>query len=208
MEFDRELLTDRIYKVLKSRIINREYLPGFRLKTEKIAKEFKVSAIPIREVFKLLKASGFIEIIPHKGAEVINFKDPKHIQNLCEVRTMIECFAVEKVIKMVNFKIIKNLEVYLNKMKDAAEKKDVKIDIYDYNFHKTIIEASNNPYLINIFDNIHFQIPSLINDKNNYKEHQSIFDCIVNKDLKGAKKAIIENIMINVKKSKLSNSNS
>ena len=40
------------------------------------------SPIPVREALRLLKSQGFVNIVPYKGAEVVDFKNPKYIKDI------------------------------------------------------------------------------------------------------------------------------
>ena len=196
----RELLADQIYETLKSRIISGEYQAGFRLKDRDLAKEFDVSSIPVREALRLLRSQGFVNIDPYKGAEVVDFKNPKYARDIYEARIMIECFSIEKAIENLNSKIVDDLENRLNAIRKACKKKDYENTFIDSAFHREIIKAAGNPYILNIFDGIKFQSPHF--DKNsksqdgpggtlvNYKNHKRIFDCIIAKDVKKAKQEI------------------
>ncbi|MCD4669133.1 MAG: GntR family transcriptional regulator [Actinomycetia bacterium] len=199
-KINRELLADQIYETLKSRIISGEYPAGFRLKDRNLAKEFDVSSIPVREALRLLRSQGFVNIYPYKGAEVVDFKNPEYARDIYEARTMIECFSVEKAIENLNSEIIEDLENRLNDIKKACKKKDYENTFIDSAFHREIIKAAGNPYILNIFDGIKFQSPHF--DKNsksqdevrdafvNHKRHKRIFDCIIAEDVKKAKQEI------------------
>jgi len=197
---NRKLLADQIYETLKLRIISGEYPAGFRLKDRELAKEFDVSSIPVREALRLLRSQGFVNIFPYKGAEVVDFKNPKYVKDIYEVRIMIECFSVGKAIENINSKIIENLEKRLSDIREACKKKDYENTFIDSAFHREIIKAAGNPYILNIFDSIKFQSPHFNKNSKgqdeidgtlaNYKNHKRIFDCIVAKDAKKAKQEI------------------
>lgn len=202
-KINKRLLTDQIYEAIKSRIISGEYKPGFRLKDRVLAEEFGVSTIPVREALRLLRSEGFVNIVPHKGAEVVNFEDPKYSKNIYEVRMMIESFAIEKAMNNINPKIVKKLKKCLEEIKKATKKKGYVKTFMDASFHRTIVEAADNPYLLNIYDSIQFQSP-YFSTKNNratkkdindeYEKHKKIFDYFIAKDIKKTKKAIKEHL--------------
>jgi len=202
-KINKKLLADQIYETLKSRLINEVYLPGYRLKDRELAREFGVSSIPVREAIRILKAEGFVDIIPYKGAIVADFKNQKYIKDIYEVRIMIEQFSVEKVIKNINSKIIENIEKRLNEIKKTCNKKGYENTFVDSAFHREIVKSAGNPYILNIFDNIKFQLPYLdkntldqnvINDVivscNSYEDHKKILDYIIAKDVEKAKQEI------------------
>lgn len=67
--------TERAYAILKTRIVDGTYAPGFRLVIDQLARESDISAIPWRESLRRLEAEGWVEIVPHAGARVRTF-DP------------------------------------------------------------------------------------------------------------------------------------
>jgi DNA-binding GntR family transcriptional regulator len=208
---NRTLLADQIYESIKSRIISSEYKPSYRLKDKDLADELGVSTIPVREALRLLRAEGFVNIIPHKGAEVVNFNDPEYSKNIYEVRIMIESFAIEKAINNINDKMIKKLKECLEDIKKADKKKGYIKTFVDASFHRAIVEAAGNPYILNIYDSIQFQSPHLKESKkevvgeglsDNYEKHKKIFDYFVAKDIEKAKKAIKEHLLIPIREMK------
>lgn len=200
-KFNKTTITDQLFEILKSRILNNMYPAGYRLRETELSKEFKVSHIPIREILKLLKSEGYIKIIPYKGAEVIDFNDLNYARDNYEIRIMIECFAIEKVIKNIAYnKFIKDLEKAFKKIK-PSNKSITELIANEFNFHSTIVKAAGNPQLLAMYEKIQFSspkyLPSTRNEKNydfesNYMRHKNIYDAIVSKDVEKAKKAMIE----------------
>ncbi len=199
-------ISDQIMETIRKRIVNKKYPAGYRLKEKELTKEFGVSNIPVREALKILRYQGFISITSYKGAEVVDFNDPKYIKDLYEVRTMIECFAVEKTIKNLDSEGIKKMEICLDNIKKA---KNMGHDVMslDPEFHREIIELSDNAYLLRLFDRIQFQRPMLDSNSRkkmelgeyislSYEEHKEIFDYIIAKDKNKAKKAIAKHLSL------------
>jgi DNA-binding GntR family transcriptional regulator len=65
--------SELIYQKLKASIIGGEYRVGHRLVLDRIAQEYSVSALPVREAIRRLEAEGLITFIPNVGAEVSGF---------------------------------------------------------------------------------------------------------------------------------------
>lgn len=61
---------ERVYDMLKARIIRGDLVPGQALKIEALAAQLGVSAIPVREALKHLEANGFVVIEPYVGVTV------------------------------------------------------------------------------------------------------------------------------------------
>ena len=72
MEFkNRETLSERVYKSLKKSILNGDLKPGQKLSQDWLAKQMKVSRMPIREAIERLKIEGLIENIPYKESRIV-----------------------------------------------------------------------------------------------------------------------------------------
>lgn len=61
---------ERIYDLLKTKIIRGELKPGDPIVIDTVAAQLGVSAIPIREALRHLEANGFVTIAPYVGARV------------------------------------------------------------------------------------------------------------------------------------------
>jgi DNA-binding GntR family transcriptional regulator len=60
----------RLYDGLRERILSGSYGPGFRLVIDTIAREFGVSALPVREAIRRLEAEGLVVYRANAGAQV------------------------------------------------------------------------------------------------------------------------------------------
>jgi len=69
-------LTERVYDVLRSRIIAGDWGSGNFLREKEISGKLGVSRTPVREALARLAADGFLERIPHRG-----FKVPENSAN-------------------------------------------------------------------------------------------------------------------------------
>ena len=61
---------EQAYRVLRERIVNGVYVPGYRLVIDALALELGVSAVPIREAIRRLEAEGWVVYRPNTGAQV------------------------------------------------------------------------------------------------------------------------------------------
>jgi DNA-binding GntR family transcriptional regulator len=66
----RESKADAVYWALRERIANGTYSPGHRLILAKIAEQFEVSTVPVREAVRKLEAEGLVDFQRNVGATV------------------------------------------------------------------------------------------------------------------------------------------
>ncbi|QUQ72470.1 GntR family transcriptional regulator [Kutzneria sp. CA-103260] len=69
-ELSKELLSDRIYDVLRASILNGSRGPGTRLVESEIARGMTVSQAPVREALKRLVHEGLVTSAPRRGSYV------------------------------------------------------------------------------------------------------------------------------------------
>lgn len=65
--------TEQCYEILKSKIIDGTYGPGFRLVIDQLGREHGISSAPWREALRRLEAEDWVEIVPNAGAQVKTF---------------------------------------------------------------------------------------------------------------------------------------
>ncbi len=106
---DYELLSKKIYRILKSRIIKGTIKPGEKLLDNKLAKQMGISRTPVRETIRQLAAEGFVKINPNQKiiANDISFKD---LMEVLQIHSALESLAARLLAPLVTEDIIKQLE--------------------------------------------------------------------------------------------------
>jgi len=61
---------ERAYRVIRTSITDGAYAPGSRLVVDRIARQLKISPVPVREALRRLEAEGFIDFERNVGARV------------------------------------------------------------------------------------------------------------------------------------------
>lgn len=93
-------LSDQIYKILRSSIISWEIKPGERLLQEKLASEFGVSQMTIREALGRLTAEGLTIHEPYRGTRVVSISVDE-LEDIFDVRLILESKAMELAAKEI-----------------------------------------------------------------------------------------------------------
>ena len=207
---DYELLSRKVYRILKERIIKGNLKPGEKILEVNIAKQLGVSRTPVREALRELAAEGLVRTEPNLGMIVIDFSI-EDLQEVLKIRKLLEGFATSIAAKKINKEEIKKIEKIIKKMSISISKNDVLV-YSDLNaeFHNLIFNICGNKRLIKIYDNLsnsehRFRIRSLRNNperlKYSLKEHQEILEALKRKDSEQAYKLgqkHIENILENI----------
>lgn len=204
-----ELLSQKVYRILKTEIVKRNLKPGTKLLEVKIAKQMGVSRTPVREAIRELVAEGFVKMIPNQGV-IVSIASIEDTQEVLQIRSVLEGLAARLATKVINGEEIKELEKYIEQMEYYANKDNAlafsKIDV---EFHELILNICGNNRLIQIRKNLSDQahryrirslsIPGRL--KHSLKEHQEIVKALKRKDSEQAGRLSqkhIENVLKNI----------
>jgi len=105
---EQESEVERVYRTLKSWLIEARLAPGEFLSEHDLAERCKTSRTPIREAFGRLAQDGWLTRIRRKGY-LVTPVSIREIVELYEYRKILECFAVEKVAQLADEKQIEEL---------------------------------------------------------------------------------------------------
>lgn len=75
-----------VYRTLREAILRCELRPGVRLVIDDLARQFKVSIIPVREALRQLQTEGLVTSIAHVGGAVA----PISVESVVEVFSVLE----------------------------------------------------------------------------------------------------------------------
>jgi DNA-binding GntR family transcriptional regulator len=143
-------LTDKIYQLLKENIVRHRLEPGARLLDQEIADSLNVSRTPVREALNRLGAEGLVDIVPRRGAFVVNLSD-KDIKDVYEVREVLEILAIRLALPRMTDKDLAVLDEILEECATALERQDYLVCFeLDRKFHDEIVRMSGNAKLAEV----------------------------------------------------------
>ncbi|MGG2090762.1 GntR family transcriptional regulator [Priestia aryabhattai] len=167
------------YEIIRDRILNGELSAGTKIVEEKIAAELGVSRTPVRESIRKLEYEGLIV-----NKKVVKPTE-KDLRNMFQVRILLEGYSAQCAASYLNENELNSLYecVEMGRTGDIEE-----IMIANERFHEIIVNASNNPVMIDIIDRmqstiylfrktvVFYQRPHLID------EHEQIYQAIKARD--------------------------
>ncbi|MFF2448220.1 GntR family transcriptional regulator [Neobacillus sp. NPDC058068] len=143
---------DRVTCELRMQIISGRIESGAILSENKLAADFEVSRSPIREALKVLAAENLIRL-ERMGAVVIGLSE-KDIEEIYDVRLLIETFVFERLVKIDTKELVRELSKIVEMMKIAIKYHDAdEFSYQDILFHETIIRAIHHSYMLMIWNN-------------------------------------------------------
>ena len=149
-------LKSRVVGTLRAAILSGRYMPGDRLNEAKLAHEFNISRIPIREALIQLQESGLVMNHEGRGLCVTKLSE-EDIQRINSVRLVMETEAIWLARKNMTPEIAAQLEDVMARM-EAAHDLLVEVAPLDIEFHRLIWAASGNPYLARALDSLVAQL--------------------------------------------------
>ncbi len=195
-------LRDVVFQTLREAILRGDLKPGERLMELQLASKLGVSRTPIREAIRMLEQEGLAVTIPRKGAEVAKMT-LKDMVDLLEIRESLDELAVTLACAKITGEQLQKLQLLKDEFEKCTKTGDVKkIAEADVKFHDVIYEATENPKLVSILNNLREQIyryrVEYIKDANNHpiliREHEAIFKSLEERNKEKATQAMHEHV--------------
>ncbi len=190
MQLNKKSLSDQIYDILKMRILKSEIPFGSKLVNRTLQDRLGVSSSPIRDAINRLYQDGLISSIDKTGATVVNF-DYDFFLEINEILL----YVVNTGVKLSSEKAdIDEVCIYLKEFITLQEKHIGTDEFYDYDykFHKTFIDYSNNSRLNKLFKEYNvlhemlvrnfYKLNSLQMQEDSIKAHKKITDAFSKRD--------------------------
>ena len=161
MPVQRRSLKDQVKQQILERILKGRYTPGQRLREVALAQELNTSPIPVREALRELESLRIVESEAYKGVRVRQVT-PRDLVEAYELRALLESYAAEKGGR--NFKgNTSGLRKRYLAMLAAARSGDIEAYVeQDIPFHRLIVEAAQNAFLLRAWDGLGFEIRTRI----------------------------------------------
>ncbi|MBO8126963.1 MAG: GntR family transcriptional regulator [Firmicutes bacterium] len=185
----------QVYEIIRRQIVTMNLRPGEKLGVEQLASSLGVSRTPVREALNLLVREGLVTVKPRVGYYVVRLT-PTDVEEICDVRKMIELYSLEHALKTVPAakwqELLTASRVFLTDPQ-ATEKRSDFFDL-DRDLHGTILSGVNNrrlhevAYQIWAFVDLMFNMNQRILEAT--KEHIGILEAILESDLSAAKKRL------------------
>lgn len=139
--------SDYIYEKIKDDIVEGRLAPGERLLIDTLARQYNVSAMPIREVINRLLQDGLVESVANVGARIATL-DRKKYKEIIFIKIELEALAFRMAAESATDDLIKKLEDIISEMEDSLAKSDLFLYAkLNKKFHLTICEANPNTFL-------------------------------------------------------------
>jgi DNA-binding GntR family transcriptional regulator len=147
---------DRIVDELINAILEGKYKPGEQLVQRKVAEDFQVATITVREAFHRLSPSGLIEVTPKVGAHVVELNFRK-IREIYYVRMALEGMSARlAALEATNSEKqrLNRFSERLDEMLNSPKRFEPEAIKLHSQFHLDLAAASHNDYLQRLIENL------------------------------------------------------
>jgi DNA-binding GntR family transcriptional regulator len=197
-------LSDAVVDRIRAAIWSGVYAPGDRLVERRLAHEFGISHIPLREALARLTEEGLVEKLPRRGARVASLT-PRLLEEVSSLRVVLEQFVVRRLKDRFTDEAHAELQEIVDRMVEAAEKHDlVRVHELDQQFHQRLWEQTDHALLVELAAQMrsrtsHFYraaAASLGPDevRRHADSHQQLLDVIASGDRRAAERAMQQHV--------------
>ncbi|MGP3929110.1 FCD domain-containing protein [Nonomuraea sp. KM88] len=157
----RELLSDRVYALLRGWIVSGELVAGQRLVEAEIARRVGTSQAPAREAIKRLAHEGLVISYPNRGSYVAEISD-EQAREVRDIRVLLEEYAARGAAVRIQPETLQQLAGDVLAMRRAAGDGDIgAFRDADLAFHRRVCAACGNSFLLRLWRTIESNLWSL-----------------------------------------------
>ncbi len=132
---------------LKARILKMELQPGDVLEEAPLCEAYGLSRTPMREVFQRLAAGGFITLAPGRGAEVSQIELAR-LRQFFSTAPLLHALVARQAAEATDEAALYKLRAAQSNVRKARVSRNTSaMALADYDFHVTLCEIADNPYL-------------------------------------------------------------
>lgn len=191
-------LREVVFEALRHAIFRGDLKAGEHLMEIQLANQMGVSRTPVREAIHMLEKEGLVTVIPRRGAEVAKMT-LKDMEDVLEIREALDELAVSLACERISEEQLEDLSEAAQQFAESIQGEDVRrIASTDVRFHDVIYEATDNPKLVSLLNNLREQIyryrVEYIKERENcpmlVEEHGAILEALRNHDREAAVSAM------------------
>ncbi|MBK7791790.1 MAG: GntR family transcriptional regulator [Betaproteobacteria bacterium] len=198
-QIETEDLGRKVYKVLRSMIINGDLRSGEKLVREELAARLGVSRTPLQFAISKLEQENLVETLPRRGAHVRQYSH-KELLDIYDIRCRLEPLAARDAAINATAEDIEGLASVLAAFDAAVKDGDQqRLKRTDYEFHMELLRCCGNRFLFDMLATITIIVIS--NTKGLLKpaerscmEHREVLEAIRQRDPDRAEALLYQHI--------------
>ncbi|WP_219413802.1 GntR family transcriptional regulator [Pseudonocardia nigra] len=178
---------DLAYDLIRRRILDGAYTPGYRLVLGTLAKALGVSTVPVREAVRRLEAEGLVEVVRNVGATVRGL-DPVEYRWTVETLAVVEGAATGMAAARLPATALAEARRLNDAMRDGlADLDPLRHTRLNQQFHRALTDPCPNPHLLDLVERgwtrvaaLRSSVFSFVPDRaaESVREHDALLDLI------------------------------
>jgi DNA-binding GntR family transcriptional regulator len=204
-EGSRQVLTDRVYELVKAMVMDHEIAPGARVNIDGVARELDVSPTPVREALARLESDGLVTKRPLVGYRATELLDAAGLTDLFEMRLLLEPRAAALAAEHATEARLDRLEAITEEMRShpvTGERYVVyrRFALLDQEFHDELALAADRPLLADAVRRLHAHLHMFRLDsapgggRPTVAEHERILRAVLRRNPDRAAEAMAEHL--------------
>lgn len=189
-----------IADTLRSAIVEGVLLPGMPLRQDAVARQFSVSAIPVREALRQLESEGWVRSETHKGATVSPLLADE-AREIYEIRAALESLAIGLAIEHHTADTLDHAEACLRAA--LAEADEALYAKHNEAFHLSLYQPAGRPCLMELIDTLHrrgerylrLKLGQASQKAQSDQEHQALLAAVRKLDRQAAQALVTEHLL-------------
>lgn len=194
--------SDRIESELRRLILTLELEPGSAVSEAALMKRYGWGRTPLREAFQRLAEQSLVQVMPRQGVMIMALSVFDFIE-MMDAMAMVIGAAASLACKRLTEEDLAHLEQVVTEGERAEAEHDyVRIADLDYEFHRTLAEATGNRYLSRYLLHLHqvatrFNFAAWKRDGSagqSVREHRQIVETLRRRDPAAARAVMLAHI--------------
>lgn len=145
-------LREQVYESLRKELFKGTFVSGQRITEQEIAVSLGVSRTPVREALNVFRKQGILEQ-RHGGAYVFSSASTKQMEDIFEIRRVLEPMAARKTIKNYKPTDISRLEELIHLEEELLDEEDSSLFyLHNAEFRRIFFHLCGNEPLANSID--------------------------------------------------------
>ena len=145
-----ESKSEQAYRLIRGRIDDGQYVPGYRLVLAPIANELGMSVVPVREAIRRLEAEQLVTFERNVGAQVALIKETEYLHTM-QTLALVEGAATALAAPDISQDQIRRAREINQTMRETLDAFDPqRFTALNLEFHSVLFESCPHPHILDL----------------------------------------------------------
>jgi DNA-binding GntR family transcriptional regulator len=194
-------LYSRVSSNLRADILDGVMEPGQHLQEQALAARYGVSRVPVRDALRRLEVQGLVEVLPNRGAFVVELGD-REARDLLDVRVVLEEFIARQAAERRTDEQLAKLKAIVGHgLQNLRGTRPSGLAVMNSHFHQALAEASHNPTASALVEQLRARSELVYAGRlakraaSSWHEHAEVVEAIERRDVDAAGEAMRSHLL-------------